>query len=353
MPRSEVAARDLAFGETLSDAGLLGGALVCVLLALFVDGLLGPGASATAMSSAAGLTLLIGIGVATRFSLGSLLLCVLFFAHALVGTVELGTDGWIQNITGNLLTPAEGKILFVLTALVMFVLRFSMRSIEQRLKLTPLAILLACSILACVGLNLASAVTSFKSALLALAVYAIGKSFFWPTMLAVTADRFPRSGAVAISIMGGVGYLAAGLIGSPGLGYAKDRFASEELRRSHPAAFEAYKSDEPSRFLWFAPASGLDGRKLGVLKDQLIRTREETAPSEGRSKETSLLSLSPVERAVVEADVSANRRTLKADARIPIALALIYLVLLLYFQTQGGYRVILPNTGRGDLQWRS
>ena len=31
----------------------------------------------------------------TKFSIGSLLLFVLFIAHALVGAVELGTDGWI------------------------------------------------------------------------------------------------------------------------------------------------------------------------------------------------------------------------------------------------------------------
>jgi DHA2 family metal-tetracycline-proton antiporter-like MFS transporter len=30
---------------------------------------------------------------------------------------------------------------------------------------------------------------------------------------------------VAISIMGGIGMLSAGIIGAPGLGYAKDRFA--------------------------------------------------------------------------------------------------------------------------------
>ena len=41
-----------------------------------------------------------------------------------------------------------------------------------------------------VGLNLVSNVTTFTGALLALSVYAVGKTFFWPTMLAVTSDRF-------------------------------------------------------------------------------------------------------------------------------------------------------------------
>ncbi len=38
---------------------------------------------------------------------GSFLLFVLFVAHLLIGAVELGTDGWIQNITGNILDPGR------------------------------------------------------------------------------------------------------------------------------------------------------------------------------------------------------------------------------------------------------
>ena len=66
-----------------------------------------------------------------------------------------------------------------------------------------------------------SGIDTFAGAMMALAVYAVGKTFFWPTMLAVVGDRFPRTGAVAISIMGGIGMMSAGLIGGPGLGYAR------------------------------------------------------------------------------------------------------------------------------------
>ncbi len=79
-----------------------------------------------------------------------------------------------------------------------------------------------------------------------LTVYALGKTFFWPTMLAVVGDRFPRTGAVAMSIMGGIGMMSAGLIGSPGLGYAKDRFAGEALQTANEAAYAEYKSESPA-----------------------------------------------------------------------------------------------------------
>ena len=102
---------------------------------------------------------------------------------------------------------------------------------------------LVCAALACLGLNLVSGITSFGMALVALTVYGIGKTFFWPTMLAVASDRFPRTGAIAISIMGGIGMMSAGMIGSPGLGYAKDRFAGEALQKADAAAYKEFKAE--------------------------------------------------------------------------------------------------------------
>ena len=159
-------------------------------------------------------------------------------------------------------------------------------------------------------------------ALVALAVYALGKTFFWPTMLAVVGDRFPQTGAVAMSIMGGIGMMSAGLIGGPGLGYAKDRFAGEELKKANPALFDQYKAEKPSRFLnlEFTSAFGLEGKKLGDAKGAKERT--------------------PDQATVVQADQRGDRRTLKADSFIPAAMAVIYLLLFLYFKTIGGYKPV-------------
>src|SRR5207245_6699159 len=53
------------------------------------------------------------------WSVGAGLLFTLFITHALVGAVELGTDGWIQNITGSILTPSQGTTLFIFTSAIM------------------------------------------------------------------------------------------------------------------------------------------------------------------------------------------------------------------------------------------
>src|ERR1043166_8370241 len=337
MPKSEASKKGLSFGEMFKDVGVLGALIVCALLALFLNGVLGSllglvspdlAKYATPASYVISGGLLIAVSIMTGFSIGSFLLFTLFIVHALVGAVELGTDGWIQNITGNLFTSAEGKYLFMWTSAIMFSLRFCANFIEKRLGISPVGILVICATLACLGLNLASNITTIGVAFLALAVYAVGKTFFWPTMLAVASDRFPRPGAIAISIMGGIGMLSAGMIGSPGLGYAKDRFSTEALSQSNPPALEAYKAEKPSKFLFFSEVAALDGTKLADA--QKVATDQRT----------------PEQKAVAEASIAGDRKTLKADSFIPGTMAVIYLLLLLYFKAIGGYKTVhLEGTG--------
>ena len=283
-----------------------------------------PGASSTwlYLSAAGGGAVFLMFGGASRWTIGAPLLFVLFAVHALVGAVELGTDGWIQNIEDAILAPGDGTKLFIFTSALMFALRFCANFIEHKLGLSPVGILLVCSVLACVGLNLVSGVTSFTGALLALTVYAVGKTFFWPTMLAVASDRFPRCGAVAISIMGGLGMMSAGLVGSPGLGYAKDRFSGEALANANPAIYAQYKAPTPSQWLFFKPVTSIDGQKLAA------------ATAVASDKRT------PAEQTVVDANITGNRQTLKVDSFIPATMALVYLLVLLYFKAIGGYRPV-------------
>ena len=374
MPKSEASEKGLGLGEMFKDVGILGALVVCYLLALFcnvqlgldqataytiavvllvVVGFLTRARTQVSTESLAALAictliaayfqnalslpkgstlviggaLLLGLGSVLRFSVGSVLLFTLFIAHALVGAVELGTDSWIQNITGNLFSSQEGRYLFLWTSVIMFSLRFCADFIEKRLGLSPVALLFTCSVLAAVGLQMASTMDTFGAALLAMGVYAVGKTFFWPTMLAVASDRFPQTGAVAISIMGGIGMLASGLIGSPGLGYAKDRFTSEALMESNAAVYNQVKSDKPTKFLGFSDAVGLDGKKLADARDAKEKTNDQ--------------------KAIVAADQAGDRKTLKADSVIPAIMAAIYLVLMIYFRSIGGYKPVNITNGVG------
>ena len=322
-PKSEATEKGLKFGEMLKDVGLLGGAVVSFMLYLFFKGLLTPFFDnpiiGTLLASLIAVAVLGSIAVLTGFAIGHWMLALLFVIHALVGAVELGTDGWIQNITGAILTKEQGTILFVFTSLTMFGLRFCAHFIETKLGLKPISLLFVCSVLALIGLNLVSAVSAFGPALGALLVYAFGKTFFWPTMLAVASDRFPRTGGIAISLMGGVGMMSAGLIGGPGLGYFKDRFAAEDLAKKDTAIHAEWTAGEnKSKFLAFEEISSIDPAKLEAAKN----SKERTA----------------TEQIVVDADIVGNRKTLRVDSIIPLTMAALFLFLILYFKSIGGYR---------------
>lgn len=325
-PKSEAAEKGASFVSMLKPVGILGAIVVGGLLSLFFVDFLKlfnvETETAKTVGYVVGGLVILAVSVITRFSLGSILLFVLFVTHALVGAVELGTDQWIQYITGNLFTSEQGKYLFIWASAIMFGLRFCAHWIETKLGLSPIGLLLVCSIVACIGLNLASGMQSFGMAMVAIGIYALGKTFFWPTMLAVVGDRYPQSGAVAMSIMGGIGMLSVGVIGGPGLGYAKDKFAGEALMKADSAIYAEYKATTPSKFLNIEATStyGLDGQKLGAARDATERT--------------------PTQQTVVTADQQGDRATLKADSYIPLTMAVIYLLLLIYFKAIGGYKIV-------------
>ena len=329
MPKSEASVKGSSLGDMFKDVGIVGALVACGLLSMFFGGVFSQVLGAISADLAKyGQTLayvvagglLIVVGVMTKFSIGSFLLFFLFIAHAMVGAVELGTDGWIQNITGSLFDSEKGKALFLWTSAIMFGLRFCAHFIEKTLKVSPVGLLVICSVLAVVGLQLASRMETFTMALVALGIYAVGKTFFWPTMLAVASDRFPRTGAVAISIMGGIGMLSAGLIGGPGLGYSKDRFAADELKSVNSAVYETVKAEKPSKFLFFSDVNAIDGKKLAEAKEAKVKT--------------------DAHKAIVAADQTGDRKTLKADSFIPMAMAGIYLLMLIYFKAIGGYKAV-------------
>jgi hypothetical protein len=106
------------------------------------------------------------------------------------------------------------------------------------------------------------------------------------------------------------------------------------LKKENPAAYEQYKSDTPSKFqpLIFDDAIGLDGKKLGDIQKKITNAGAEAA------------SVTPEEKAVADASISGDRKTLKADAAIPATMAVIYLGLLVYFASIGGYKPVHIET---------
>jgi hypothetical protein len=151
----------------------------------------------------------------------------------MVGYVELGTDSWISKITGTIMnSPANGLLLFVYTSGLMFVLRFFAGPIVERI--SPLGLLAASALFGAVGLTLLGNAQGGLMCVIAATVYGIGKTFLWPTMLAVVSEQFPKGGAITIGAAGGVGMLAAGLLGGPGIGFLQDQMRRQLCAAHRP-----------------------------------------------------------------------------------------------------------------------
>ncbi|MBT5708168.1 MAG: MFS transporter, partial [Verrucomicrobia bacterium] len=217
-PRDEAGAAGVKYTDMLKELGLLGASVICVLLALFFKNDLG---LSTTVATVLGVALLAIFGFFTKFTMGPILMAFLLVIHALVGYVELGTDSWISNITGNILaSPGKGLALFVYTSALMFTLRFFAGPIVHRI--SPLGLLLSSAVFGALGLQLLGTFNTGMAIVFAATIYGIGKTFFWPTMLAVVSEQFPKGGAITMGSIGCVGMLSAGLLGSTGIGYKQD-----------------------------------------------------------------------------------------------------------------------------------
>ncbi len=292
-------------------------------------------------------------GVSLGEMIGTLfapLMLVLLVIHAMVGYVELGTDSWIAKITGTIMgSPAQGLALFVYTSFLMFALRFVAGPIVH--KISPLGLLFVSSLLGAAGLTLLGNAEGVVICVVAATVYACGKTFLWPTMLAVTSERFPKGGAVAIGMMGGVGMLSAGLLGGPAIGFKQDYFASKTLQASSESAYDRYKAGNENSFLGISVV-GLDGAKVGVLEDggsELNRV-DELLKKEGKTDEnhTKLEQWWAVAKdtaaedkpVVMDAGIEGGKKALQMTALVPATMAVLYLLLILYFRATGGYKAL-------------
>ena len=285
----------------------------------------------------------------------------LLLLHALVGYVELGTDSWITDIMKNQFGK-NALLLFIYTSALMFALRFFAGPIVHRIN--PLGLLLVSAVLGAVGLYFLGTFTTGVMIVIAATVYGIGKTFLWPTMLGVVGERYPKGGALAMGLMGGVGMLSAGLFGGPGIGYKQDVHASKYLKENpeHVDTYGRYASSDTNRFLFFPSVQGLDGAKVATLTDpkgegatlqaDLAKVAGQNRVDENLNKLAAWWAGAKAYAGedkvpVQQAGLHGGRMALKLTALVPAAMAVGYLLLVLYFMARGGYKAVhLDSSGR-------
>ncbi|WP_159019521.1 MFS transporter [Algibacter sp. L3A6] len=158
-------------------------------------------------------------------SVGKPLFIFMVFCMLLTAASELGTTQRIES----LLKESVAVPLLVLAFIngIMALGRLFAGQVVHRLK--PSGMLLYSAIFTFIGLWLLT-VTSGGMTFVAAAVFAIGVTFFWPTMLGFVAEYLPETGALGLSIMGGAGMFSVSLV-LPIMGkLMDDANASEALR---------------------------------------------------------------------------------------------------------------------------
>lgn len=390
-PHSEAKTAGVSMSDMMGQVGMIGMSVAVGLFGLLLATQIVPTIGEWTNTKPPGWVGWAGAGVvwlifavASRFAFGSVMIAFLYLLHALVGYVELGTDSWITNITERVLNNQNYALgAFIWTNALMFTLRFFAGPIVE--KINPIGLLFASAVLGTLGLYMLGhpMVDTIWPWIAAVTVYGIGKTFYWPTLLGVISERFPKGGALALGISGGVGMMSAGLLGGPGIGYKQDYFAVTTLQETSPATYERYKAGTEAKFPLvtdnmpqYAPkVAGLDNAKLKVFDDfegvvaaraagnmdakttleaDLAVLEEEKAAGKPVKEELEknlkgllewwnnegLPNYDEDKKPLTDARLDGAKNALLYTAAVPAILAIGFMLLILYFMVTGGYKQV-------------
>jgi MFS family permease len=147
------------------------------------------------------------------------------FCMLLTASTELAPQG-MQSLVLEKTAGMNGTYVLIYTSLLMFTLRHFAGQILHRM--SPVTMLIGSSVLSAIGLYALSFAYNFPTAIAAATIYGLGIVYFWPTMLGVTAERFPRGGALVLGLMGCVGNLAIGVV-QPWMGGVNDQITAAAI----------------------------------------------------------------------------------------------------------------------------
>ena len=313
-PVQERVAAGVSYLEMLREVGAIGAFIAASMIILQIGQIFG---FAPALSWALVAAVTIAYGMYTR-SLGRAMFVFFLLIMIPLATTELGVDSWITTLMAGEMTRLGINAGWVLiyTSAIMLVLRFFAGPIAHRI--SPLGLLAVCSAIAAVGLYSLSA-ASGAMILIAATLYGVGKTFFWPTSLGIVAEQFPRGGALALNVVGGVGMLAVGVIGAPIMGYVQDRSVDDNLRVEAPALHQQVTEAKNSLFGDYRGVNPELAANLPASEQQTLATVQERS----------------------------QKDAIRTIAILPVLMMLCYIALILYFRSRGGYRPVelaAPNT---------
>ncbi len=150
------------------------------------------------------------MGISTMDSAKSLLAPLYLFVGfcmLLSAATELGTTQRIESLLGS--TGVNALLVLAFINGIMMIGRALAGPISELM--STAGMLWFSAIFSLIGLQLL-ANASGNFVFVAAAVFAIGVTFFWPTTLAFISENLPQSGAMGLSIMGGLGMLSVSFV---------------------------------------------------------------------------------------------------------------------------------------------
>jgi len=146
---------------------------------------------------------------------------VMLLSMMCTASTELVPGGWIANIMQRSIEgmAAAGILVLVFINFVMCVGRFFAGPLAHAI--SPTGIILGGAIVSVFGLLALSAAGSSVAAFGGAFIFAVGVCFFWPTMLGITSERFPKGGALLLAMTGAAGNVGVALA-NPAFGRISD-----------------------------------------------------------------------------------------------------------------------------------
>jgi MFS family permease len=314
-PVQERVQAGVSFKEMLQEPGILSWSIAVVLVVLEIGRVFELN---TTMKLAAMAALIVPFAVYVQ-KLGRPVFFLMCLIMCPLATTELGTDSWITPLmTGEMdVVGINPGWLLVYTSLIMMVLRFFAGPIVHALP--PLNLLAISAGLAAAGLYSLGSVSGFGLIFAVATLYGFGKTFFWPATLGVISEQFPKSGALGINMIAGIGMLSVGTLGAAWLGYVQDVDTSKKLQADHAAVYEkTVAGAEPKEFLGLIEYRSVDDSKATDTEKETI-----AAVQDGSKKQV-----------------------LKTASVLPIAMCVAYVLLMMYFTSQGGYKTVELTGGQ-------
>ncbi len=326
-PVQERVASGVSYKDMLSEFGVFGALVVSVLIYLQLD---------TEFPGQETLFLVLCIGFVAFFgvytqSLGRGLMGILILIMMPLATTEIGTDGWISGIMAGAVTFDAGWIL-VYTSVIMMGLRFLAGPIVHALN--PLPLLILSSVLAIAGLWALAATATAGATMIFVAatLYALGKTFFWPTMLGIVSEQTPKGGALTLNAVSGIGMLAVGVLGFPFIGAIQaNKEISEVAKTAAPGLVENGQVVSDAK-------EGKDIYKIinyEVLSEDAVTEKLADADQDTKDK-------------VATARKDSGPKALATMTVFPLSMLIAYIAIYMYFRNRGGYKPIELDGGDGS-----